>query len=86
MPLAEALEPLDLPFMISDALLYNKGLFAMPLQLAQACEQDDNDTITRLAEAMTVDLDQVNSVYMEAVVWAQEILSESEVQSDVASV
>jgi EAL and modified HD-GYP domain-containing signal transduction protein len=33
-----------------------------------------------------VDLDQVNSVYMEAVVWAQEILSESEVQSDVASV
>jgi hypothetical protein len=76
MPLAEALEPLDLPFMISDALLYNKGLFAMPLQLAQACEQDDNDTITRLAEAMTVDLDQVNSVYMEAVVWAQEILRE----------
>lgn len=86
MPLADALEPLDLPFMISDALLHNKGLFAMPLQLAQACEQDDNDTITRLAEAMLVDLDQVNSVYMEAVVWAQEILSESEVQSDVESV
>ncbi|BBF85383.1 hypothetical protein DLM_1767 [Aquitalea magnusonii] len=86
MPLATALEPLDLPFMISDALLHQKGLFAAPLQLAQACEQDDNDAITRLSEAMSVDLDQVNSIYMEAVVWAQEILSESEVQSNVESI
>ena len=86
MPLSEALEPLDLPFMISDALLHDKGLFAAPLQLAKACEQDDSDSITRLAASMQVDIGQVNSVYMEAVVWAQEVLSESEVQSNVESV
>lgn len=84
--LAEALEPLDLPFMISDALLQQKGLFAAPLQLAEACEQDDGEGITSLAAQMDVDLDQVSSVYMEAVVWAQEVLSESEVQSNVEGV
>ena len=86
MPLHEALEPLDLPFMISDALLHQKGLFATPLQLAEACEHDDSDGITRLSAAMEVDLDQVNNTNMEAVVWAQEILSESEVQSNVEGV
>ncbi|QBJ79638.1 EAL and HDOD domain-containing protein [Aquitalea sp. USM4] len=86
MPLREALEPLDLPFMISDALLHDKGLFVAPLQLAKACEQDDSDSITWLAASMEVDIGQVNSVYMEAVVWAQEVLSESEVQSNVDSV
>jgi len=66
--------------------LHQKGLFATPLQLAEACEHDDSDGITRLSAAMEVDLDQVNNTYMEAVVWAQEILSESEVQSNVEGV
>lgn len=81
--LAEALAPLDLPMMIADALLQGKGLFAQPLQLAQACERDDEAAIARLCAAQRVSLEQVTAVYMEAVVWAQEVLKESEVQNNV---
>ena len=86
MPLAEALAPLGLPFMISDALLQDKGLFAAPLQLTQACEQDDSSRISQLAAQMQVGLDQVSAIYMESVVWAQEVLSESNVQSNVEQI
>ncbi|MFC3625880.1 EAL and HDOD domain-containing protein [Vogesella amnigena] len=84
--LAEALAPLDLPMMIADALLQGKGLFAQPLQLAQACERDDEAAIAQLCAAQRVSLEQVTAVYMEAVVWAQEVLKESEVQNNVDAI
>jgi EAL and modified HD-GYP domain-containing signal transduction protein len=85
-PLAHALEALDLPFTISDALLHQKGMFAAPLQLAIACEHGDEPLITRLAAQLQQPLEQVNSMYMDAIVWAQEVLRESEAQNDVATV
>lgn len=84
--LAEALAPLDLPMMIADALLRGKGLFAEPLQLALACEQDDSGTIARLCELQRISLEQVTRIYMEAVVWAQEVLKESDVQNNVEGI
>lgn len=86
MPLANALKPLDLPFPITDALLQQKGMFFSHLQLAEACERGDADKIARLAEKVTVDLDTVNRYYMEALVWAQEALRESEAQHSVEAV
>ncbi len=84
--IADALAPLGLPMMVSDALLHGKGLFAEPLQLAQACEQDDSEAIAALCDAQQVSLEQVTSIYMEAVVWAQEVLKDSDVQSNVEGV
>lgn len=83
---AEALAPLDLPMMIADALLNNKGLFAGPLQLALTCERDDSGAIASLCQTQRVSLEQVTSIYMDAVVWAQEVLTESDVQNSVESV
>ncbi|EEG09751.1 EAL and HDOD domain-containing protein [Pseudogulbenkiania ferrooxidans] len=84
--LAEALAPLDLPMMIADALLRGKGLFAEPLQLVLACEQDDNEAIARLGESQRVSLEQVTGIYLDAVVWAQEVLKESDAQNNVEGV
>jgi EAL and modified HD-GYP domain-containing signal transduction protein len=85
-PLADALKPLDLPFTISDALLQQKGMFADHLQLAAACEQGDAGRIAQLAQHLALDLNTVNRYYMDAVVWAQEVLSENEAQHDVEAV
>ncbi|MEQ6292454.1 EAL and HDOD domain-containing protein [Vogesella sp. GCM10023246] len=83
---AEALAPLDLPITIADALLNNKGLFAAPLQLALACENDDSERIASLCAAQRISLEQVTGLYMDAVVWAQEVLTESDVQNNVEGV
>ncbi|MFC3532349.1 EAL and HDOD domain-containing protein [Vogesella facilis] len=83
---AEALAPLELPSTIADALLHDKGLFAAPLQLALACEDDDSAAIASLCAAQRVSLEQVTGLYLDAVVWAQEVLTESDVQSNVDGV
>lgn len=85
-PLADALEALGLPFTISDALLHRKGMFAPHLQLAVACEQDDQPLIIRLAEQLNIPMEQVSRGYMDATVWTQEVLRESAAQNDVAAV
>ncbi|SCK28515.1 EAL and HDOD domain-containing protein [Vogesella sp. LIG4] len=84
--LAEALAPLGLPVTIADALLHGRGLFAGQLQLAQACEKDDSDAIASLGAAQRVSLEQVTRLYMDAVVWAQEVLKDSDVQNNVDAV
>ena len=83
---AEALAPLDLPVMIADALLSNRGLFARPLQLTLACENDDSEAIAGLCRILQVSPEQATALYLDAVVWAQEVLKEGEVQSSVEGV
>ncbi|TCP15711.1 EAL and modified HD-GYP domain-containing signal transduction protein [Crenobacter luteus] len=77
-PLADALEPLDLPAPVADALLAQKGLFAPYFQLAVACEQNDPARVTRLVALLKLDLDLVNRFYTEAVLWTQQVLREEE--------
>jgi len=50
------------------------------------CEKGDTEKIARLADQMTMDLDAVNRCYMEALVWAQQVLRESEAQHGVDAV
>ncbi|WP_174874628.1 EAL and HDOD domain-containing protein [Vogesella oryzae] len=83
---AEALATLELPVTIADALLNNRGLFAAPLQLTLACEQDDSERIASLCQLLLVSAEQVTGLYLDAVVWAQEMLKECEVQNSVDGV
>lgn len=82
----EALAPLDLPVTIADALLNNRGLFARPLQLTLACENEDSEAIATLCQTLQLSPEQATALYLEAVVWTQEVLQQSEVQSSVEEV
>jgi EAL and modified HD-GYP domain-containing signal transduction protein len=85
-PLADALAPLDLPPPVRDALLVQKGIFAPYFALAVACEQGNNDKIAALTKQLNFELDLVNRYYMDAVVWAQEVLRDNDAQSNIEAV
>lgn len=86
MSLPDALFPLDLPQPVQDALLRQKGIFAPYFGLAVACEQGETVKVQALTNMLKFDLDLVNRYYMDAVVWAQEVLSQGESQSNVEAI
>lgn len=86
MSLMDALFPLDLPQPVQDALLRQKGIFAPYFGLAVACEQGDTAKVQALTKVLSLDLDLVNRYYMDAVVWAQEVLSQGEPQGNVDAI
>jgi len=86
MSLPDALFPLDLPPPVQDALLRQKGIFAPYFGLAVACEQGDAAKVQALTKVLNLELDLVNRYYMDAVVWAQEVLSQGESQSNVDAI
>ncbi|RXZ45467.1 EAL and HDOD domain-containing protein [Crenobacter cavernae] len=85
-PLADALEPLDLPVPVAEALLAQKGLFAPYFQLAVACEQDEWQRVPALAKQLGLDIELINRYHADAVVWAQEVLSNNGVTGDPDSI
>lgn len=76
--MASALSPLDLPPTVADALLNQRGMFAPYLALAISAEQDNADRIVALAELLKLEPADVNKAHIDAMVWAQEILVQSE--------
>ncbi|MHB8759236.1 MAG: signal transduction protein, partial [Thiobacillus sp.] len=72
-PLDAVLEKVRLPTPVSDALLERRGKYAPYLALAIACEESDDAGIAGLAEAIGLDLWRVNSLHLEAMLWAQQI-------------
>lgn len=72
-PLDAVLEKVRLPTPVSDALLERQGKYAPYLALAIACEESDDAGIAGLAEAIGLDLWRVNSLHLEAMLWAQQI-------------
>ncbi|MFC3530990.1 EAL and HDOD domain-containing protein [Vogesella facilis] len=73
--LADALEPLELPPTVADALLNQRGLFAPYLALAMAAEQDNIERVTTLARMLKLEPAVVNRSHLDAMVWAQEMLT-----------
>lgn len=73
MPMAEALERIQLPVPILDALLRQEGIYAPFLALAVACEDFDLDRIARLAVICGLNADSVNTAHVQALMWAEEI-------------
>jgi EAL and modified HD-GYP domain-containing signal transduction protein len=71
--LIEALKPLSLPDNVVNALLYRQGIYAPFLDLAIACEQDDQERIHELASQCGLDANDVNIAHLQALIWAEEV-------------
>lgn len=85
-PFPDVLDPLELPPTVRDAVVENKGMFSPYLALALACEQGDDQRINALCKVLNFEVEHASRYYIDSVVWAQEVLRESEVHNDVEAV
>ncbi|OWY39714.1 competence protein [Xenophilus sp. AP218F] len=85
-PFPDVLDPLELASPVREAVIEQRGIFAPYLALGLACEQGDNARIEAQARVLDFDLELVNQYYLDAVVWAQVVLRDSEVNNNVDSV
>lgn len=72
-PMAQALSRLNLPDLVMEALLHRTGRYAPYLQLAIACENFDQDAISRYAAACGLTADEVNVTHVKALIWGEEV-------------
>jgi c-di-GMP phosphodiesterase len=73
MPMEVALEKLQLPAPITDALINREGIYAPFLKLTEACEVDNNAEIKSIAESLQLDAAKVNRSHIEALAWAESL-------------
>ncbi len=71
MPIEQALEKIQLPEPITDALLKREGVYGPFLQLTEACEDADSTRILELAEELQMDSAKVNECHMSALAWVE---------------
>ncbi|QXZ10208.1 EAL domain-containing protein [Comamonas sp. Y33R10-2] len=76
-PIAKALESVALPESVVDALVHNTGVFAPFLELTRACESGDDEGFARAANALHLSNHQVNWAHLQALSWADSLISES---------
>ncbi len=76
MPMEQVLKQISLPAEITEAITAQRGPYAPYLALAIACEQDDQSSIEALAKQIGRDIADINSVHMDALLWAQQVSSE----------
>lgn len=69
--LAQALEGLQLPPSVLDALLHDTGPYAPYLQLARACEQFDQAAIAALCDRAGLTAEAVNLAHVNAMIWSE---------------
>lgn len=72
-PMAQAVERLHLPPLIVEALIRHSGVYAPYLDLAVACEEADEESISRIADSCGLDAKTVNQAHIQALIWAEEI-------------
>lgn len=72
MPIEQALREIRLPAEITEAIVSQRGPYAPYLALAIACEQDDHSSIEDLAVQIGREVADINSVHMDALLWAQQ--------------
>lgn len=70
-PMEQALEKLQLPEPIVEALTSGEGIFGPFLKLTEACEDANNAEITQLATLLQLNPDKVNQCHMEALAWTE---------------
>ena len=71
MPIEQVLEKVNLPEPVTEALLSGEGIFGPFLQLAKACEEEDRERITMLAESLQFDPSKVNDCHIAALAWVE---------------
>lgn len=72
-PMVQAVERLHLPSSITEALIRHSGIYAPYLDLAVACEDADEESISRIAADSGLDAKTVNQAHIQALIWAEEI-------------
>lgn len=75
MPMEQALDKLNLPEPVTDALLHRSGVYGPFLQLSEACEGADIEKIRTLAESLVMDPEMVNKCHIDALSWAEGLSS-----------
>jgi len=73
MPMEQVLKQISLPAEITEAIVSQRGPYAPYLALAIACEQDDQSSIEALARQIGREVDDINAVHMDALLWAQQL-------------
>jgi len=73
MPMAEAIQDLELPEMVSKALLNVDGPLAPYLQIAQACENPTLDGVAACCKALQLTPKSLNLAQMQAIDWVQQL-------------
>lgn len=76
MPMPQALGSVALPESVLEALLHKKGLFAPFLELTCACESGDDAAFARCAEALHLSSHQINMAHLQALAWAETLVTE----------
>lgn len=71
LPLEQAIAPLKLPAPVVDALIAGSGPYAPYLQLAQACEQFDQERIVHLCAQAGLTPEAVNLAHVNALIWSE---------------
>lgn len=77
LPLSEILEKIDLAEEIKRALLVRSGPYAGALALVESYEKASWDVVTAEAQAVNVDPAMLGDMYLSALLWARERLSEA---------
>lgn len=71
-PMEQALEQIQLPDAVLDALIAREGVYAPFLNLAEACEQPADAPPMQLSE-LNIDVDIINHAHLTALAWAQSL-------------
>ncbi len=71
MPMDEVLSKIDLPEVLSDALLHRQGMYGPFLSLTEACEAGNEEKLRAVATALYIHPAEVNRCHMSAITWAE---------------
>ncbi len=71
MPLTNALDHLQLPQAVCDALLNDCGPYAPYLRLCRASEDPDRVSLSQVIQTSGLDLSEVTAAHLEALAWAE---------------
>lgn len=72
-PMAQALEELDLPKSVADGLLHRTGEFASLLKLAEACEDPSLAGVAQLCKELDISPKALNLAQMQATDWVNQL-------------
>ena len=72
-PMQDALQLINIPTAVRDALLKHEGVFGELLQLAEACESSDDLAFDHSASVLQLTSQQINWAHLQALAWCDQI-------------
>jgi EAL and modified HD-GYP domain-containing signal transduction protein len=69
----DALQLINIPTAVRDALLKHEGVFGELLQLAEACESSDDQAFDHSASVLQLTSQQINWAHLQALAWCDQI-------------